>query len=85
MADSIRKRGIFDSVSVARHNGNPASFTTEDYEFIIFLDVDGWYIRMKDKARPISLPIDKSKPVGAPRVLSFLDVLYQQVTALRAK
>jgi hypothetical protein len=84
-ADAIAKRRIFDSVSVARHNGNPASYPFGNNDFIIFMDVDGWFIKEKNKTLIIPLTIDKNKPEGFPRTEAFLDELNQQVQNLRAK
>jgi len=88
MADAIRKQGIFDSISVERHNGNPASFSIGNYDFMVFADVDGWAIRSKATARPLPIALDKwdkSNPAGDTRILSFLNSLSQQATALRNK
>lgn len=85
MADAIRKRGIFDSVSVERHNGNPASFPIGDYDYMVFIDVDGWFIRGKDNPRGLPITVDKSKSDGAPRTLSFLDSLSQQAKAIHSR
>ena len=85
MADAIRKRGIFDSVSVERHNGNPASFPIGDYDYMVFIDVDGWFIRGKNNPRGLPITLDTSKPFGAPRTLSFLDSLSQQAKAIHSR
>lgn len=90
IADAITKRRIFDSVSVARHNGNPASYPIGNSDFIIFMDVDGWFIKEKNKSLIISIPFpfDKNKPEGVPliaRTEAFLDELNQQAQNLRAK
>ncbi|MFH2137450.1 MAG: hypothetical protein ABII88_02940 [Candidatus Omnitrophota bacterium] len=84
--DAITKRCIFDSVSVARHNGNPASHPIGNSDFIIFVDVDGWFI--KEKNKPLILPVtfDKYKLLqGIPRTEAFLDELNQQAQNLCAK
>jgi hypothetical protein len=85
MADTIRKRGIFDSVSVASHNGNPTFFPMGDSDFMVFLDVDGWFIKSKDDARSLPISFDRSLPAGATSALVFLDGLYQNANALRSK
>jgi hypothetical protein len=84
-ADAIAKRRIFDSVSVMRHSGNPASYPIGNNDFIIFSDVDGWFIKEKNKALILSVTIDKNKPVGVPSTEAFLDELNQQAQNLRAK
>jgi hypothetical protein len=88
MADAIRKRGIFDSISVERHNGNPATFPLGDYDFMVIADVDGWSIKSKAAPRPLPIAIykwDKSKSSGDAPILFFLDSLSQQATALHSK
>ena len=62
--DAIAKRRIFDSVSVARHNGNPASYPIGNSDFIIFSDVDGWFIKGKSKLLILPVMLDKNKPQG---------------------
>jgi hypothetical protein len=52
VADAIRKKEIFDSVVVERHNGNPAFYPIRNFDFLIFRDIDGWFIKNKDKPRP---------------------------------
>lgn len=76
-ADAIRKRGIFDSVSVAYQNGNPASFPIGDYDYIVFLDVDGWFLRARNDPKALPISFDKKKLP--------LDSLYQQAKALGSK
>jgi hypothetical protein len=85
IANAIAKRRIFDSVSVARHNGNPASYPIGGSDFIIFADVDGLFIKEKNKTLIIPLTFDKNKPEGLPRNEAFLDELNQQAQNLRAK
>lgn len=83
--NAIRKRGIFDSVSVERHNGNPAAHPIGDYDFVVFVDVDGWAIRGNATPRPLPIAIDKSKAVGRAQTLTFLDTLSEQARALKNK
>jgi hypothetical protein len=97
IADAIAKRRIFDIVSVARHNGNPASYPIGNSDFMIFMDVDGWFIKEKNKSLIIPIPLregglydpfDKNKPEGVQliaRTEAFLDELNQQAQKLRAK
>jgi len=60
LADAIRKRGIFDSVTVERHNGNPASLPMGDFDCMVFLDVDGWFLKVSGNPRALLIPFDKS-------------------------
>lgn len=85
VADAIIKRRIFDSVSVERHNGNPASLPIGNNDFIIFRDVDGMFIKGKNKVSILPVTFDKNKPDGVPRTEAFLDELSQQAHNLRAK
>lgn len=85
IANAIHKREIFDSVSVERHNGNPASFPIGNYDYMVFVDVDGWFISGRDNPKGLPISFDKNKPVGAPRTLAFLDLLYQQAKVIHSK
>ena len=81
MADAIVKRHIFTSVSVVRHDGNPAQFPLGANDFLVFLDIDGWFIRGKAESKPLSVT-----PSGKmPTFPIFLDALYQQAKYLQAK
>lgn len=83
VADAIRKRGIFDSVSVAYQNGNPASFPIGDYDYLVFEDVDGWFLRARDNPKPFLLePLSLALLENKPKQL--LDSLQQQAKALRS-
>ena len=81
-AAAIRKRGIFDSVSVERHNGNPASFPIGTHDYLVFADVDGWFIRSQSNPRPLLIPLDTTIPDIASRRFAFLDSLGQQAHSL---
>ncbi len=85
IANAIRKRGIFESVAVERHNGNPASFPIGYYDYMIFLDVDGWFVKGRDNPRGLPITMEKGKSVDAPHVLAFLDSICQQAKALSGK
>jgi hypothetical protein len=85
MATVVRKKAIFDSVSVARHNGNPASFPIGDYDFVVFVDVDGCFIKGKDYPKAIQIPVDKSISDIALRRQAFLDLLGKQARIIRGK
>jgi hypothetical protein len=85
MANAIRKRAIFDSVSVARHNGNPTSFPIGDNEFVVFLDVDGWFVKGKDSPRALQLPFDPKISDIDSRRFAFLDSLSKQASIIRGK
>ncbi len=53
--DAMRKRGSFDSVSVAYQNGNPASYPIGEYDYLMFVDVDGWFLRVKGNPKPLNV------------------------------
>jgi hypothetical protein len=77
VADAIRKRGIFDTVSVAYQNGNPAPFPIGEYDYLAFVDVDGWFLRGRDKPKPLLVATlnDKHKLL--------IESLEQQARSLR--
>jgi hypothetical protein len=76
VADAIRKSSIFNSVSVAYQDGNPASFPIGDYDYIVFIDVDGWFLRGRNNLKPLPISLEKDKLP--------LDSLQQQAKALRS-
>ncbi len=84
-ADSIKKREIFNSISVDRHNGNPASNSGGENDYIVYVDVDGWYIKSKNNPHALRVPFDNTKPAGTPRSIAFLDLLSQQARELNIK
>lgn len=77
VVDAIRKRGIFDSVSVAYQNGNPASFPIGEHDYLVFVDVDGWFIKGRNNPKPLAISFEKTKLP--------LEMLQQQAKALRTK
>jgi hypothetical protein len=91
LADAIRKRGIFDSVSVAYQNGNPSIFPIGNNDYIAFVDVDGWFLKARNNPKPLLIfqSFDKDKPKTkaslVPPTLAFLDSLCQQAKALRSQ
>jgi hypothetical protein len=85
IANAISKRAIFGTVSVARHNGNPTTFPIGDYDFVVFLDVDGWFIKGKDNPRVLPIPFDNSISDIEPRRLAFLNLLNQQAHLICSK
>ena len=76
-ADAIRKKSIFDSVAVAYQNGNPASFPMGGYDYLVFVDVDGWFLRGRNNPKPLLVAFPKDRPK------LFLDSLQEQAKALR--
>lgn len=84
-ADAIIKRRIFNSAQINRHDGNPANISVGENDFLIFSDVDGWFIKGKGKTQINPISMDKSKPEGMERLLSFLDAVVQTADDLRNK
>lgn len=82
-ADAIIKRRIFNAGLINRHDGNPANIPVGENDFLIFCDVDGWFIKSKGGARIIPIPIDKNKPEGMERLQSFLDDVGRAADDLR--
>jgi hypothetical protein len=84
-ADSIRKREIFDSIFVDLHNGNPSSYPGGEYDFVVYVDVDGWYIKSKNNSRALRVPFENIKLSGTPRHIAILDLFSQQARELNIK
>ncbi len=55
VADAIKKRAIFDSVTIQQHDGNPGMSAFGDSDYLVYRDVDGWFFKGKNdrKAFPI--------------------------------
>jgi hypothetical protein len=84
LADAIKKRGLFDSVSTNRHNGNPTSLPIGGFDFQLFFDVDGCFIRSKRVTKPLTIPIIVSTPIKE-ATQKFLDDLSRGARILRNK
>jgi hypothetical protein len=67
---AIRKRQLFDQLTVT-HADDPIAVATSDNNFLIFLDVDGWFIKTR-KSAPRSLATDGSSAPSLARTQSFL-------------
>lgn len=82
--DAIAKRRLFDSVSIVRHDGSPATYPIGNNDFLIYKDIDGYFIKWKNRA--ISLPVSFDKELrGIQRIEAFLDDFYKQAQTLRRK
>jgi hypothetical protein len=77
VVEAIRKRGIFNSVAVAYQKGNPATFPLGGYDYLVFIDVDGWFVRGGNNAKPLPISYNIYKLP--------LDLLQQQAKVLRTK
>jgi hypothetical protein len=82
IAYATRKREIFDSIEIEKHNGSPSSHPIGIYDYIVFLDVDGWFIKEKKDSKILQIFMDKSKPLGTPRIISILDSINKQAESL---
>ncbi|MFH1769644.1 MAG: hypothetical protein ABH833_03185 [Parcubacteria group bacterium] len=82
VADAARKRGIFDSVEIEKHNGSPTTHPIGIYDFMVFLDVDGWFIKGKTDSKILKIFMDKSKSSGITRTISVLDSIQKQAESL---
>ena len=86
---ALTRSKIFDSIAIERHNGNPASYPIGDNDYLIFRDVDGWFIRSKSSPRALAIMPDQMPPsqvVGPkipPFLKSFINSVIQQATALK--
>jgi hypothetical protein len=81
-ANAIRKRKIFDSISIEPHSGQPASYVTSYLDYIIFYDVDGWFIKGKNHPKPLPIIIDKNVPLKS-QIPIFLDRLSQNAFIIK--
>lgn len=68
VANAIKRRRIFDSVTIMRHDGDPGMAPIEGYDCLIFADVDGWSFKARSDKRATRVESDKTLP-------SFLDVI----------
>jgi hypothetical protein len=82
-AEAIRKRNLFESIIVDRHNGNPMSFLIGGFDYVVFADVDGWYLRIKGNPIPLAIPFDNTESIDLNHILIFLDSIDQQAKKFR--
>jgi hypothetical protein len=80
--DCIRKDKLFDQVSLARHDGNPALAALKDNDYILFMDVDGWSIKTRDSQRTLLVSVDKGATDPVSKNRAFLDSLNHQAHAI---
>jgi len=78
ISDTILKRCVFDRGTVEKHNGNPASLPIGNSDYLIFADLDGWFLKGKEIVKTLQLSLDLTKPIVA-----FPDSIYEQVKALK--
>ena len=85
VSDAIRKRQLFDSLSVAFHDGNPGTYSIGQHDFLAFVDVDGWFVRGKGASQPRPVALDESKPASFSTIGAFLEALQREIVELRAR
>ena len=86
VADAIQRRHLFESVSIAFHDGNPGTYSIGEHDFLVFADVDGWFVRGKETphAQPRSITQD-AEPRTSSAISTLLDALEREIDALRAR
>jgi hypothetical protein len=77
IADAIKARNIFNSVTVDSHSGNPALIPVENYNYLIYLDVDGWFIKGRGEKLGRRIPYDQANSQIVSQTLTFLESLEQ--------
>jgi hypothetical protein len=80
MYDCLNQRKIFDKVTLIEDKFPipMAKKIIAEYDVVIYLNLAGpeqaqWFMKVAPNYKNISLDFDKSKAVGAPRVLSWLE------------
>ncbi len=67
---AIQRRQLFDQLTVT-HADDPIAVATTDTNFLIFLDVDGWFIKTR-KSAPRRIATDGGSAPSLARTQSFL-------------
>lgn len=84
VADAIQARHLFDSVAVAFKDGSPAMHPMGEHDFLVFVDVDGWFIKGRGTTQPRPVAMDRRRPLSLETLSGFLDGL-QREAELRGK
>ena len=74
------KRGVFDEVTTVQVD-DPAGTSVGDNTFLVYPDVDGWFIKGR-KSAPTKIVMDASSLPSIPRTKSFLDSLEEKARAV---
>jgi hypothetical protein len=80
--NAIRKRNIFDTVMGEPHNGQPASYLNDNFDYIIFFDVDGWFIKGKKHPMPLLIEIDRKVSLNS-QMPVFLELLSEKAYIIK--
>ncbi len=80
VARAVQKRGVFDEVTTVQAN-DPAATSVGDNDFLVYRDVDGWFIKGR-KSAPTKIVMDAGSTPGIPRIRSFLDSIEERARAL---
>jgi hypothetical protein len=80
LCKAVQKRGVFDEVTTVQVN-DPAAASIGESDFLIYRDVDGWFVKNRRSA-PQKIVIDASGLPSVPRTISFLDSLEERARTL---
>jgi hypothetical protein len=89
MYRAIETRRIFDRLSLNR-SPEPREVECGSNDVVVFFDLASyeqrqWYVRAKNWDKPRPLFMDASKPVGASRMIAWLDYLEEQLRSATKK
>lgn len=73
--DVITKRKIFDEVKVLRDSIGAPHINWQDYDYLLYQDVDGLFLESRNARLPHRLTMDKSQKSRQQRTLLFLEDL----------
>jgi hypothetical protein len=80
LCKAVQKRGVFDEVTIVQVN-DPAAASIGENDFLIYRDVDGWFIKGR-KSAPAKIVMDVDSLPSVLRTKSFLDSLKERAQAL---
>ncbi len=80
LSHALEKTRLFDQVTVTRV-GDPAVAAIEGNDYLIYRDIDGWFIQ-NPKTAPKKVVIDADAGSGLPRTRSFLSSLEERARSL---
>ncbi len=80
LTNAIRKRRLFDELTET-HAADPAAAGIAENDFLIYRDVDGWFVKNQKSAQK-NIEMNAQTASGLPRTLSFLESLEQAARSL---